>query len=159
MSKDDSDAQDMSSGSDDAIPDISNSMNVFLKVERILMAFSYCVMLVLACSNVWKYLIVKRMYKSYPMTAAYTTLVLFSAFKIYCELYMAIGCGHHDCIYVVSSKIKCDEDFENLWRIWRIDLELWRIGCQFQWSLGMLQSTTVFVLFLRIRSISRRNVR
>ena len=123
------------------------------------MAFSYCIMLILACSNVWRYLIVKRMYKSYPMTAAYTILVLFSAFKIYCELYMAVGCGHHDCIYVVNPVIWGQPEYANLQRIGELDLELWRIGCQFQWSLGMLQSTTVFVLFLRIRSISQRNVR
>lgn len=89
------------SPSGDDIADISSEATAVLKVERTLMGFMYLLMLVLACANVWNYLIKRRMYKSYPMVVAYFILVSFSTFGSLYELFMGVHCGTHDCITYV----------------------------------------------------------
>ena len=89
-----------------------------MKVERILLAFSYCVMLIIACCNIWNYLVKKKMYKSFPMTVAYFMLVLYCTLGIGYELFMCIGCGKHDCvweIYQAPKKNASEEEMEH-WR-------------------------------------------
>lgn len=95
---------------DDDIPEIPVSQTVGLKVERTLMAFLYCVMLCVACTNVWKYLIKKKMWKSFPLTIAYIILVVYCIICIVYELYMSIACGYHDCLAVV---IALDHDYNS----------------------------------------------
>ena len=41
------------------------------------------------------------MYKSFPLTAAYFILVIYSALSIGYELYMSIACGEHDCLSTI----------------------------------------------------------
>lgn len=84
--------------SKDDIKDVSMGLEVLLKVERAVMAFVYGLMLVLACANVWNYLIKRRMFKSYPMSMAYLFLIVFSTLGCLYELFMSIHCGVHDCI-------------------------------------------------------------
>ena len=60
-------------------------------------------MLAIACANIWNYLIRKRMYKSYPMTLAYSILVIYCVIGIIYEVYMGIECGDHDCIMAIKA--------------------------------------------------------
>ena len=85
----------------DVIPDISPGATIGLKIERTFVAFLYCVMFTVACTNIWNFLIKKKMYKSYPMTAAYSILIIYSITSIAYSLYMSIGCGDHDCISAI----------------------------------------------------------
>ena len=90
-------ASDSDPGPDDQIPDIDTGAILSMKVERTVFAFSYSVMLVVASCNVYNYLFKKEMYKSYPMTMAYTILIIYSTLSIGYELFMSIACGQHDC--------------------------------------------------------------
>ena len=82
-----------SSETNDYLPDVETGAILGMKVERTLFAFSYGVMLVVACCNVYNYLIKKQMYKSFPMTMAYLILIIYSMLGIGYELYMSISCG------------------------------------------------------------------
>ena len=93
--------------SDSQIPDIPKSAIIGLKIERTCLAFVYLVMLVMACCNIWNYLIKKKMWKSYPMSFAYFILVLYSSSSMVYELYMCNACIKHDCMAFVQ---KLDHD-------------------------------------------------
>ena len=88
-------------------------------------------MFTVACTNVWNYLIKKKMYKSYPMTAAYSVLIIYSIVSIVYELFMSIACGDHDClsaVYTIDDSEDADEQFRKthsttlifIGRFWRI---------------------------------------
>lgn len=81
----------------DSIDYLSESSLQLLKVERVLIAFAFFILLGLALRNVWKYLIKGKMYKSYPILLSYILLVVYSALSVVYELYMGFGCGGHDC--------------------------------------------------------------
>ena len=83
------------------VDEISPGATIGLKVERILLALSYCAMLATACSNVWKFLIKKKMWKSFPMTVAYVILVCYSILCIIYEMFMCSACSEHDCLVSV----------------------------------------------------------
>ena len=141
----------------DDIADISSEATAVLKVERTLMGFMYLLMLVLACANVWNYLIKRRMYKSYPLVVAYFILVSFSTFGSIYELFMGIHCGTHDCIAFVLAKnndlSKSDPqhyDSNHKPNITAIGVS-WKIRQQLLWSMGVCQAVTLVVLILRTR--------
>jgi len=68
-----------------------------MKIERTLLAFANLVLLIMACRNVWVFLIKKRMYKSYPLTITYILLILFSSVEFLYNMFMMSNCGSHDC--------------------------------------------------------------
>ena len=144
------------SPSGDEIVDISSEATAVLKVERTLMGFMYLLMLVLACANVWNYLIKRRMYKSYPMVVAYIILVSFSLFGSIYELFMGLHCGTHDCItYVLLNKDISKTDRQDFRKIHKPNITAigvsWKIRQQLLWSMGVCQAVTLVVLILRIR--------
>lgn len=116
---------------EDPIPDLSPGATVALKIERTLFAFLYCVMFTVACTNVWNYLIKKKMYKSYPMTAAYSILIIYSIVSIVYELFMSIACGDHDCLSAVKTIDDNEADGENFRKTHSLTLivigRFWRI--------------------------------
>ena len=81
------------------VDDYSDSAIMFLKTQRVFLTFAYMVLLGLAIFNVWHYLVLQKMWKSYPMLVSYVLLVLFSAISFIYELYMVLGCGERDCVY------------------------------------------------------------
>ena len=90
----------LASENDDG-PDANEAQIIGMKIERILLALSYLVMTLIACANIWNYLIKMKMYKSFPMTVAYIMLILYCSLGIGYELYMCIGCGEHDCVWMI----------------------------------------------------------
>ena len=132
----------MSESYKDDIPDLGPGATVALKIERTLFAFLYCVMLTVACTNVWNYLVKKKMYKSYPMTAAYSVLIIYSIISIAYELFMSIACGDHDClsaIYTIDESESDNEEYRTThWEAIVAIGRFWRIRQQMAWSMGML---------------------
>ena len=121
----------------DDIPDIKTSATIGLKIERTLMAFLYCVMLTVACTNIWNFLIKKKMYTSYPMTTAYIILVVYSIISIAYELYMSIGCGEHDCLASIYTINKIADEggddgkkFRTHWEVISVIGKFWRVRQQ-----------------------------
>ena len=63
-----------------------------------LLACAFIFLLGLVIRGIWQYLILKKMYKSYPILVTYIILVFFSALEIGYEFYMGFACGEHDCL-------------------------------------------------------------
>jgi len=106
------------------------------------MAFSYVLMLVLTCVNIWNYLIKRQMYKSYPLCVAYVLLLLISTTGVVYELVMGIYCGDNDCINDLLDEHSMNDG--------SFILLFWAIRQQLVWSMGVLQSVIMVVLILRI---------
>ena len=77
--------------------DYSDAEVIWMKVERILLCFANIVLLIMACRNVWVFLIQKRMYKSYPLCFTYCLIIFIELVEIVYNFYMAVWCGQHDC--------------------------------------------------------------
>ena len=141
----------------DDIPDVSTGATIGLKIERTMLAFSYVVMLVMACCNGWNYLIKKKMYKSFPISISYFILIIYSLLGIVFELYMSIGCSPHDCIaelYVLFDMTNNPEHIEsNHKKKLKIMFTFWKIRNLLSWCMGWIQGITVLVLYFRISQI------
>ena len=81
------------------VEDYSDGAIMFSKTLRVFLTFAYAVLLGLAIYNIWHYLYLQKMWKSYPMIVSYILLVLFSTISFIYELYMVLGCGERDCVY------------------------------------------------------------
>ena len=82
----------------DLIEPVSDAWAVFLKTERVLLAFVFLAQAILVLSNGWLYLIKGGMWRSYPLSMSYCLILLFCLLSIYYEFFMAVGCGDHDCL-------------------------------------------------------------
>ena len=69
----------------------------------------------MACSNMWRFLVKQRMYKSFPMLMTYCLVLVFAALSVFYEFYMGVSCGDHDCIdnVLVNTQQRFEEHFND----------------------------------------------
>ena len=71
---------------------------MLLKMERVILAFGYMVLLAIGVRNIWQYLYLQQMYKSYTILVSYILLVALCIAGTIYEYYMGFACGQHDCV-------------------------------------------------------------
>ena len=81
----------------DGLSEVSDTANVFLKIERIVFGLAFGFMLAFACYTAYSYLWKRQMYGSYPLVFAYVNLVILSLMGLFYEFFMGFRCGHQDC--------------------------------------------------------------
>ena len=82
----------------DEVEELTGAQILIDKAERVFLGFFYALLFGLAVSNVWQYLIKKKMYRSVPMLVTYILLLIFSGISAYYEFFMGFGCLEHDCM-------------------------------------------------------------
>ena len=78
---------------EDGLNELNSAQTSFLKIERVVFALCFLVMLGLCLFNVYFYLYKARMYASYPLVFSYVVLIVFGLFGTGYEFYMGFHCG------------------------------------------------------------------
>ena len=136
---------------------LSSGLTTFLRIERVLLAIFYLVMMAFCIYNTWSYLYKARMYKSYPLMFLYIIIFLYSLHGIFYELFMGFHCGDQDCFTHLMVTIM--PEYELLYReethkslMAEIGV-LWKIRQQLFWGLAMAQLLIIGTLAIKINSI------
>ena len=83
------------------IPYLSPGKILIEHSERAVLIFCYFILLILSVNNTYKYVIQRKMYKSYPMLVSYILLLIFCCVTIAYEFFMTLKCAENDCMALI----------------------------------------------------------